>query len=260
MSHRQVYEYLENHVKDCPNENSNSHYAEGKLSIIVTTNAERDRINLEKLEQLLLKEKAYIINSKDEAIWRSNAPKPSKNLPQTQTGQLESTFIFRKGAPVMVTSNHSESQYKNNGIVNGARGYIDSIQVSKENSDDIDVVWVVFIDESTGRLPREDKKHLLKFHKPFNPCAVPIKKQRKRFHDNSRLREQFPLTLSYAVTAHKCQGKTLDEIIIDFSGKSRINAGSFYTAMSRVRFGSNLFLRDFKQEMQILMLRKSFKL
>ena len=52
MSHRQVYEYLENHVKDCPNENCNSHYAEGKLSIIVTTNAERDRINLKKLEQL----------------------------------------------------------------------------------------------------------------------------------------------------------------------------------------------------------------
>ena len=72
----------------------------------------------------------------------------------------------------MVTSNHSESQYKNNGIVNGARGYIDSIQVSKENSDDIEVVWVVFMDESTGRLPREDKKHLLKFHKPFNPCAT----------------------------------------------------------------------------------------
>ena len=86
MSHRQVYEYLENHVKDCPNENSNSHYAEGKLSIIVTTNAERDRINLEKLEQLLLKEKAYIINSKDEAIRRSNAPKPSKNLPHNKQG------------------------------------------------------------------------------------------------------------------------------------------------------------------------------
>ena len=243
----EVYQYLKDHVKDSPNENSNSHYAEGKLSIIVTTNAERDRINLQKLEQLLPNEKAYTIDSKDEAIRRSNAPKPSKDLPHTQTGQLESTFIFRKGAPVMVTSNHSDSRYKNNGIVNGARGYIDSIQVSKESSD-VEVVWVVFMDESTGRLLREDNKHLLKFHKPFNPRAVPIKKQRKRFHNNSWLREQFPLTLSYAVTAHKCQGKTLDEVIIDFSGKSRINAGSFYTAMSRVRFGSNLFLRDFKQE------------
>ena len=245
----EVYQYLIRHVNDCPNENSNSHYAEGKLSIVVTTNAERDKINLEKLEQLLPNEKAYTISSKDESINRRIAPKPSKDLPHTQTGQLETTFIFKKGAPVMVTSNHSELRYKNNGIVNGARGYIDSIQVSKENAEDIEVIWVVFKEESTGRLLREDNKHLLKFHKPHNPCAVPIKKQRKKFHNNSWLREQFPLTLSYAVTAHKCQGQTLDEVIIDFSsGKSRINAGSFYTAMSRVRFGCNLFLKDFKQE------------
>ena len=63
------------------------------------------------------------------------------------------------------------------------------------------------------------------------------------------MREQFPLTLCYAITAHKSQGQTLEEVIIDFSEKnSRINCGSFYTALSRVRNGENVFLKDFKPE------------
>ena len=33
----------------------------------------------------------------------------------------------------MVTSNHQQQKYKNNGIVNGSRGYVDSIQASKDN-------------------------------------------------------------------------------------------------------------------------------
>ena len=62
------------------------------------------------------------------------------------------------------------------------------------------------------------------------------------------MRDQFPLTLCYAVTAHKSQGQTLDEVFIDFSGVSRINNGSFYTAISRIKYGKNLYLKDFKQE------------
>ena len=60
------------------------------------------------------------------------------------------------------------------------------------------------------------------------------------------MRDQFPLTLCYAVTAHKSQGQTLEEVLIDFSGEPRINNGSFYTAISRVKYGNNLYLKDFK--------------
>ena len=63
------------------------------------------------------------------------------------------------------------------------------------------------------------------------------------------LREQFPLTVCYAVTSHKSQGQTLEEVLIDFSAPvKRYTSGAFYTAMSRVRFGRNLFLKDFKPE------------
>ena len=136
-------------------------------------------------------------------------------------------------------------------MVNGARGYIDSIQASKEDPDVAEVIWVRFTDDKIGQLLRIDSGDLKKNHKPNDPLAVPIFRQKKRFQvggNNEYMRDQFPLTLCYAVTAHKSQGQTLDEVLIDFSGQSRINNGSFYTALSRVKQGKNLYLKDFKLE------------
>ena len=38
------------------------------------------------------------------------------------------------------------------------------------------------------------------------------------------------------------------EVLIDFSDGGRINNGSFYTAISRVKYGTNLYLKDFKKD------------
>merc|ERR1711954_48004 len=152
--------------------------------------------------------------------------------------------------PVMITANHNNSKYKNNGIVNGARGYIDSIKPSSSDPDVAEVVWVRFHDDKIGQLLRIDSVSLLKNHKPSDPLSVPITKQKKPFNikgNTEYLRYQFPLTLCYAVTAHKSQGQTLDEVLIDFTDESRINNGAFYTAMSRVKVGQNLYLKDFKK-------------
>ena len=247
-----VIDYMKQHIKDCPNENNNEKYAEGKLSIIVTTNAERERINTEKLDKLLPGEQTFKVYSHDEATNIRNAPPLSNELPLTKTGQLQREIVFKKGAPVMITSNHSEQKYKNNGIVNGARGFIDSIQSSKDDPEVAEIIWVKFNDPKIGQLLRNDSISLLDDHTPNDPLAVPIKRQKKQFKIKGNvnwMREQFPLTLCYAITAHKSQGQTLDEVIIDFSAKkSYIMNGSFYTALSRVKFGHNFFLRDFKEE------------
>eukprot|EP00092_Neocalanus_flemingeri_P022722 GFUD01024642.1.p1 GENE.GFUD01024642.1~~GFUD01024642.1.p1 ORF type:complete len:2733 (+),score=580.47 GFUD01024642.1:994-8199(+) len=246
----QVQKYMESHIRTCPNENDNQKYAEGKLSIIVTTNDAREKINLEKLEKLLPTKKTFFASAKDQATNLANAPPLSEKLALTATGQLQTTIVFKEGAPVMITSNHPKQKYKNNGIVNGARGYIDSIQPSKKNPDVAEVIWVRFTDDKIGQLLRKDSMSLLKHHKPNDPLAVPITKQKKQFSVKGNvnwMREQFPVTLAYAITSHKSQGQTLEEVIIDFSAKStRINNGSFYTAVSRVKFGDNLFLKDFK--------------
>ena len=249
---KEVVSYMESHVRSCPSEENNEQYAKGKLCIIVQTNKERDRINQEKLLTLLPNEKAYLVSSNDQSTNVKNAPRTFETLPLTQTGQLENQLIFKKHCPVQVSTNHPQLRYKNNGIVNGVRGYVDSIQVSKDNPDEPEIIWVRFNDDNVGSLLREDNRALLKFHKPNDPLAVPIRKQKKQFQMKGNinwLREQFPLTVCYAVTAHKSQGQTLEEVLIDFSAKSTRNTpGAFYTAMSRVRFGKDLYLRDFKPE------------
>ena len=49
-------------------------------------------------------------------------------------------------------------------------------------------------------------------------------------------RTQFPLTLAWAVTIHKCQGLTLSEIVIDMThAKGKFKPGEAYVAFSRVK-------------------------
>ena len=63
-------------------------------------------------------------------------------------------------------------------MVNGARGFIDSIQANKEDPDVAEVIWVRFNDDAIGQLLRNDSKGLLNQHKPNDPFAVPITRQK----------------------------------------------------------------------------------
>ena len=196
--------YMNNRVKPCQSEDNLQLYQQGKFSIIVANNQDRKRINFEKLEKLIPNEDPVSIVSDDKATNVMNPPQLLKNLPLTKTGQLEQEFTFKKGAPVMVTSNSQTPKYKQNGIVNGVRGFIDSFLFEEEDPTSVEVVYVRFTDDKTGR---EDNLHYLQRHTPDDPLAVPFVRQRKTFNLNEGntnwLRKQFPLTLCFAVTAHK---------------------------------------------------------
>ena len=64
-------------------------------------------------------------------------------------------------------------------------------------------------------------------------------------------RTQFPLTLAFAITSHKCQGDTLEEVIIDFEKEPKerrsVPYGSFYVALTRVKEGKSVFLKSFSE-------------
>ena len=99
------------------------------------------------------------------------------------------------------------------------------------------------------------KKH----HNPSHELATPIIPLRKKctvkFGNVEYQRTNFPLTLAYAITAHKSQGETLEEVIIDFGPDIMKNIknfncpGSFYVVLTRVRMSCKVFLRsiDFKK-------------
>ena len=61
-------------------------------------------------------------------------------------------------------------------------------------------------------------------------------------------RTQFPLTLAWAVTIHKCQGLTLSEIVIDMiPAKGKIRPGEAYVAFSRMRTLQKLHITNYIQ-------------
>jgi hypothetical protein len=174
-------QYLKQRVQHTEKENENMNFKEGRISIIVTTNRKRQEINESKLEMLLKNETTYEILASDRSTNIENPPDVSSKLPITQTGGLEKRLLIKTNAPIVVTSNHNLSKYKEDGIVNGARGYVDSLQFSKNNRSEVEVLWVVFKDKTVGRLLRFDYSHLKKLHQPNHKDAVPLLRQKKNF-------------------------------------------------------------------------------
>ena len=93
----EIIKYMKGHITKSPNLDNNEMYAKGKLSIIVTTNAEREKINTKMLNSLLPHKKSYTVSSVDEATNVRNPPPLAKRLPIGKTGQLETQIIFKEG-------------------------------------------------------------------------------------------------------------------------------------------------------------------
>ena len=138
--------YLNSRVRSTESENSNESFKSGKLSIIVTTNAKKDLVNHQKLTQLLPNEKEYSCNSIDRVI---NLPGKNK-LPEKlnknpgNTGNLSVEFKIKIGAPIVITSNHSKQKYREDYIVNGARGYVQAVQASQNYPHKVEIVWMCY--------------------------------------------------------------------------------------------------------------------
>ena len=178
--------YLKSRVQPTESENQNDNFKCGKLSIIVTTNMKRNLVNSDKLIQLLPNQKEYSCNSIDRVTNLPSGhkvPARLKNNPG-RTGNLETELKLKLGAPIVITSNHAKQKYREDGIVNGARGYVQSLTVSKEDPEKVDLIWVVFNQETMGRLYRFEHSYLLKDFNPGHKLATPIFPTRKNFTEN----------------------------------------------------------------------------
>ena len=247
--------YLKNLVRQSPNENDNELFKSGEICIIVTTNLKREKINEEKLTNLLPNERVYSNESVDKCTNQPNADPPPENLSYSQTRGLPRKLLLKVGAPIIITVN--DQKYKDDGVCNGTRGYIDSFQMEEDNADVIKIIWVVFSDPKVGNRMRVEKQELKGSHVTKDARAVPIQKSKAQFeinHGNHKYtRSQFPLILGYAIRAHKAQGATLKEVVIDFTpdvvdNKTKnpfIIEGSFYVAITRCKNSEHVYLKDF---------------
>ena len=127
------------------------------------------------MENFLPNAKEYVCNSIDRVtnLPGRTIPERLKDNPG-KTANLETELRLKVGAPIFITSNHSKKKYKEDGLVNGARGFVQAIQVSKEDPDKVEVIWVVFKKETIGRLYRMENKHLRNTFNPGHKAATPI--------------------------------------------------------------------------------------
>jgi ATP-dependent DNA helicase PIF1 len=122
------------------------------------------------------------------------------------------------GAQVMLRCNF---YFKSHNIYNGSRGIVTALEPG--------FVHVRFV--SKGK---------------FQPSSVKIERYRFKYKVGSSVDvvlTQFPLTLAYAMTIHKCQSLTLDSVFV--SSRECFEEGQCYVAFSRVKTLEGLKLRDF---------------
>ena len=122
------------------------------------------------------------------------------------------------------------------GLTNGAIGTVTNVVID-ETTGKMSTIFIAFDSKHVG----QEAMHTSVYNSR-NQNAVPIHQTRATFPIQKKktsfqvTRSQFPLTLAWAVTIHKCQGLTLPDIVINMMpAKGKLKPGEAYVAFSRVR-------------------------
>lgn len=180
---------------------------EDEYITIVPTNRQADQINNQNLARLDSSSKKY--KGKTEGKLSSGS----------YPTELELTL--KKGAKVMFLNNDSEHRW-----VNGTLGCV--VGLSKDSA----------LIETTDGVIHEVKPHKWEVNKY-------VYDQEANALDQELVGsfEQFPLRLAWAITIHKSQGKTFDNVILDM-GSGSFAPGQLYVALSRCRTSEGLVIRS----------------
>ena len=166
------------------------------------------------------------------------------------TGNLRERLLVKVGARVMLTNNIDTCD----GLTNGAYGTVTYIVTRKytdgkgNEKEDMRSILVHFDREEVG-LQAKAKS----LYRNIDPLAVPIHPIDVRFFHHGYktveiTRRNFPLCLAWAVTIHKVQGMTVDEIVVDMSpDKGVYDNEQAYVALSRVTSYEKLHIVNYNR-------------
>ena len=165
------------------------------------------------------------------------------NVPDkpSATGNLTKELKIKIGTRVMITTNIDVSD----GLTNGVMGMIVNI-LKDEEEVNVKVILVKFDNSDVGQSARSQS-----LYKKINRKTIPIVPFQASFQINSSSsctasRLWFPLKLSWAVTIHKCQGLTLDQIVIVMSpNKRKYYPGQAYVGFSQVKTLDSLHIINY---------------
>ena len=176
--------------------------------VLTSTNALAERINETRLNTLTTPPRTY------KGVVNGNFGLQGERLPAPEA------LILKVGAQVMFVKNDPDGCW-----VNGTIGIVEHLAEDLIRVRIGDVVHEVEPEKwkTIGYEFSEEQERIIE--KPLGSYT------------------QFPLTLAWAITIHKSQGKTLDRVIIDL-GHGAFAAGQLYVALSRCRSLSGIALKQ----------------
>lgn len=153
-----------------------------------------------------------------------------KPLSRSKSDGLSSSLLIAVNARVMLTRNCDVED----GLVNGVMGNISHFILKDGNVNNVLAIGVIFenihVGRKTGRKTSEGNVVLIE-----RVQEEVVEKKSRSF-----VRHQFPLRLSWACTAHKVQGMTVDKVVVNLD--RTFSAGQGYVALTRVRSKDGLFI------------------
>jgi ATP-dependent DNA helicase PIF1 len=178
---------------------------------LTCTNNRSDQINMKELHQIPEKEYAF----KGEIKGRFSL----------EEDKLPSPFDLRLkvGARVMFTKNDDNRRW-----VNGTLGIIRTI--------DRESVGIELVTDHKGKIYDVQRITWETYKYAYDPVKDKIVAEKVGAYT------QYPLMLAWAVTIHKSQGKTLDNVLVDL-GNAAFASGQVYVALSRCRSMAGISLQ-----------------
>ena len=194
---------------------------------LATVNATVDQVNANRLAKLTSEERFF-----QSSFSTGDASAFNNALP------AESTLHLKVGAQVMFIKNDDQKPIKNadgvmswrwvNGTIGKVVGFGDGNYVLVEADGEVHTVGVSTWQKVRYLIEEEFNEGTGKFDETLVPEILAEFKQ-------------IPLRLAWAVTVHKSQGQTYDEVIVDM-GSGAFSSGHTYVALSRVRSLEGLYL------------------
>lgn len=198
---------------DSLNERVEANCTNGAFSIVTAKNDQADAINRDRLAKLDGKERIYI------GTFEGSYTEEEKKQEPIAPVELH----LKEGARVMFCRNDTQGQRYVNGTMGSVLALADEvIKVRTEQGTVVDVYRTTW-----------DKQEYVPVQSPNNPNAFELR--------TIGSYKQFPLKLAYAITIHKSQGQTWDNVCIDL-GHGAFAEGQTYVALSRVKTKNGVHL------------------